>query len=139
MRAVIEYEGATGKTDASNANEELPTFDLTKYGQQAKSNFSLDQKFDQDMKLNLNTEMKDGEMVYTINGKMFPDTDSIKVDKGDKVKVTFVNLSKTDDHPMHLHGYFFQVLSKKGKPLEGTPMIKDTFNVKPGEEIRGCI
>lgn len=134
MRAVIEYEGAIGKTDDSNADDELPNFDLTKYGQQAMSNFSLDQKFDQDVKLNLNTEMKDGEMVYTINGKMFPDTDSIKVDKGDKVKVTLVNLSKTDDHPMHLHGHFFQVLSKNGKPLEGAPVIKDTLNVKPGEE-----
>lgn len=134
MRAVIEYEGATGPTDASNADEELPTFDLTKYGQQAKANFSLDQKFDQDVKLNLNTEMKDGEMVYTINGKVFPDTDSIQVDKGEKVKVTFKNMSKTDDHPMHLHGHFFQVLSKNGKPLEGTPVIKDTLNVKPGEE-----
>ncbi|MEF7440631.1 multicopper oxidase family protein [Paenibacillus lautus] len=134
MRAVIEYEGASGKPDSSNANEELPTFDLTKYGQQAKTNFSLDQKFDQDVKLDLNTEMKAGEMVYTINGKLFPDTDPIKVDKGDKVKVTFVNNSKTDDHPMHLHGHFFQVLSKNGKPLEGTPVIKDTLNVKPGEE-----
>ncbi|MEK5400297.1 multicopper oxidase family protein [Paenibacillus sp. FSL K6-2859] len=134
MRTIIEYEGAIGKTDASNANEELPTFDLTKYGQQAKTNFSLDEKYDQDVKLNLNTEMKDGEMVYTINGKVFPETDSIKVDKGEKVKVTFVNQSKTDDHPMHLHGHFFQVLSKNGKPIEGSPVIKDTLNVKPGEE-----
>lgn len=134
MRAVIEYEGVSGKPDTSNANEELPIFDLTKYGQQAKTNFSLDQKFDQEVKLDLNTEMKDGEMVYTINGKVFPDTDPIKVDKWDKVKVTFVNNSKMDDHPMHLHGHFFQVLSKDGKPLKRAPVIKDTLNVKPGEE-----
>jgi FtsP/CotA-like multicopper oxidase with cupredoxin domain len=35
---------------------------------------------------------------------------------------------------MHLHGHFFQVLSKNGKPIAGSPLIKDTLNVKPGEE-----
>lgn len=134
MRAVIQYEGSSVQTDVSNASEKLPDFDLMKYGKQAETNFSLNQSFDQDVLLNLNTEMQDGEMVYTINGKVFPDTDSIKVDKGEKVKVTFVNQSKTEDHPMHLHGHFFQVLSKDGQPLDGAPVIKDTLNVKPGEE-----
>jgi FtsP/CotA-like multicopper oxidase with cupredoxin domain len=44
------------------------------------------------------------------------------------------NRSKMDDHPMHLHGHFFQVLSKNGKPIEGSPIWKDTINLKPGEE-----
>jgi FtsP/CotA-like multicopper oxidase with cupredoxin domain len=35
---------------------------------------------------------------------------------------------------MHLHGHFFQILSKNGKPLKGAPLIKDTLNLKPGEE-----
>lgn len=78
--------------------------------------------------------MRNGEMVYTINDKVFPDTDKIKVAKGDKVMVTFVNQSPTDDHPMHLHGHFFQVLSRDGQPLQGSPVIKDTLNVKPGEQ-----
>ncbi|WP_068778159.1 multicopper oxidase family protein [Paenibacillus sp. GM2] len=135
MRAVIAYEGAENKqTDASNASEELPQFDLLKYGKQAETRFSLDQSFDQEVLLKLNTEMKDGEMVYTINGKVFPDTDPIRVDRGEKVKVTFINQSSKDDHPMHLHGHFFQVLSKNGQPLEGAPVIKDTLNVKPGEK-----
>ncbi|WP_028595294.1 multicopper oxidase family protein [Paenibacillus assamensis] len=134
MRTVIAYEGAANHTDVSNAKEKLPAFDLTNYGKQAETKFSLEQKFDQDVLMDLNTEMKNGKMVYTINGKVFPDTDKIKVDKGEKVKVTFVNNSMMDDHPMHLHGHFFQVLSKNGKPLAGAPVIKDTLNVKPGEE-----
>lgn len=124
MRDVIAYEGAENKVmDASNASELLPQFDLLKYGQQAKTNFSLEQSFDQEVLLNLNTAMKDGEMVYTINGKIFPDTDPIQVDKGEKVKVTFMNHFSKDDHLMHLHGHFFQVLSKNGQPLEGAPII----------------
>lgn len=47
--------------------------------------------------------------------------------------MTFVNQSRMDDHPMHLHGHFFQVLSKNGKPVQGSPIMKDTLNVKPGE------
>lgn len=134
MRAVIAYEGSIIQTDSSNASEALPQFDLMKYGKQAETKFTLTQSFDQDVLLNLNTEMKNGKMVYTINGKVFPDTDPITVDKGEKVKVTFVNQSKTDDHPMHLHGHFFQVLSKNGEPLEGATVIKDTLNVRPGEQ-----
>ncbi|GAA0135193.1 multicopper oxidase family protein [Paenibacillus sp. YSY-4.3] len=134
MRAVIQYEGSSVRSDNSNALEKLPQFDLMKYGRQAKTKFALNQLFDQEVLLNLNTEMQDGEMVYTINGKVFPDTDSIKVDQGEKVKLTFVNQSKTEDHPMHLHGHFFQVLSKDGQALDGAPVIKDTLNVKPGEK-----
>jgi len=135
MKAVITYSGAENKqTDVSNASEALPQFDLLKYGKQAETRFSIGQSFDQEVLLNLNTAMKDGDMVYTINGKVFPDTDPIRVDKGEKVKVTFINHSSKDDHPMHLHGHFFQVLSKNGQALEGAPVIKDTLNVKPGEK-----
>lgn len=133
MRTIIQYEGSNAKPDPSNASEELPDFDLEKYGTMSASAFSSDQTFDEDVTMNLNTEMRNGEMVYTINGKVFPDTDKIKVKRGDKVKVTFVNQSKMDDHPMHLHGHFFQVLSKNGKPVQGSPIMKDTLNVKPGE------
>lgn len=134
MRAVIAYEDSAGETDASNAFEKLPPFDLMNYGKQSETKFSLNQSFDQNVLMNLNTEMKDGAMVYTINGKVYPDTEHIKVKKGETVKVTFVNKSMTDDHPMHLHGHFFQVLSKNGQPLGGAPVIKDTLNVKPGEK-----
>lgn len=47
--------------------------------------------------------------------------------KGDIVKIRLTNNSTDVDHPMHLHGHFFQVLSKNGKPLEGSPIIKDTI------------
>lgn len=133
MRAMIQYEGSNAKPAPSDASEELPDFDLEEYGSMSASAFSLDQNFDENVTMNLNTVMRNGEMVYTINGKVFPDTDTIKVKKGDKVKVTFVNQSKMDDHPMHLHGHFFQVLSKNGKPVQGSPIMKDTLNVKPGE------
>ncbi|MCY9657121.1 multicopper oxidase family protein [Paenibacillus chondroitinus] len=134
MRAIIAYEGAPANSDKSNASEKLPAIDLTNYGQSGKKTFTLDQKYSLEYTMNLNTEMKNGNMVYTINNKTFPDTDVLIVKKGDTVKVRIVNNSKMEDHPMHLHGHFFQVLSKNGEPVQGSPIFKDTLNLKPGEE-----
>ncbi|WP_336775262.1 multicopper oxidase family protein [Paenibacillus sp. MMO-58] len=134
MKETIVYEGASAGSDQSNASEKLAAVDLTRYGQAGKTSFTLNQKYTMEYTMDLNTEMQDGNTVYTINGKTFPNTDALTVKKGDTVKVRLVNNSKTNDHPMHLHGHFFQVLSKNGKPLEGSPIIKDTLNVKPGEE-----
>ncbi|MFD1130657.1 multicopper oxidase family protein [Paenibacillus sp. PDC88] len=135
MKTVIQYDGSDTQKDNSNSSEDLRVFDLAQYGVLVNSNFSLDETtFDQEINMELNTEMRNGEMVYTINGKVYPDTEKLNVKKGDKVKVTFVNRSETDDHPMHLHGHFFQLLSKNGMPIKGSPIMKDTINVKPGEE-----
>ena len=134
MRTVIAYEGADSNSDKSNASEQLANLDLARYGQAGETTFSLDQQFDLEYAMDLNTEMKNGNTVYTINGKTFPDTDVLKAEKGDIVKTRLTNNSANVDHPMHLHGHFFQVLSKNGKPLEGSPVIKDTLNIKPGEE-----
>jgi FtsP/CotA-like multicopper oxidase with cupredoxin domain len=134
MKVVIEYEGTEPGKDLPNEAVSLPLFDLSSYGQKTKSVFTLDQKYDMEYTMNLGTEQKDGEQVFTINGQTYPNTETLNVKKGDTVKMRFVNNSKSDDHPMHLHGHFFQVLSKNGQPLEGSPMVKDTLNVKPGEE-----
>jgi FtsP/CotA-like multicopper oxidase with cupredoxin domain len=134
MRTYIEYEDAGETKDKSNFMEELPVVNITAYGMSDKSKFTLDQKYDLEYTMNLDTEMNGKGMVYTINGKTFPDTERIKVKKGDLVKVKLVNNSKEDDHPMHLHGHFFQVLSKNGEPVSGSPIMKDTLNLKPGEE-----
>ncbi|MCD1259205.1 multicopper oxidase family protein [Paenibacillus athensensis] len=134
MKATITYEGAPVGSDKANETEKLTAVDMSRYGQASTANFTLGQKYTLEYTMNLNTEMKKGEMVYTINGKTFPETEPINVKEGDTVKVRLVNNSKTDDHPMHLHGHFFQLLSKNGKPLEGSPVIKDTLNLKPGEE-----
>ncbi|WP_188388647.1 multicopper oxidase family protein [Priestia taiwanensis] len=134
MKAVIEYDGVKEMTDKANETEKLPAVDMTKYGTKRLGTFTLDQKYDMTYNMDLNTEMNGNEMVYTINGKVFPDVEPLKVKKGDLIKVKMVNRSMMDDHPMHLHGHFFQVLSRNGKPVEGSPIIKDTLNLKPGEE-----
>ncbi|MDK8180496.1 multicopper oxidase family protein [Paenibacillus sp. UMB4589-SE434] len=133
MRAVIHYTNDNSPISASNTAADLPLLDLVQYGATANNVFSLETTFDQHVQMDLDTKVVNGSTVYTINGNTFPNTDKIRVKKGDKVQVTFVNKSKSDDHPMHLHGHFFQILSKNGTVVQGSPLIKDTLNVKPGE------
>ncbi|PGT79606.1 multicopper oxidase family protein [Bacillus sp. AFS040349] len=135
MKTMIEYEGFEGEVnDEPNSQDTLPVFDLTSYGKNKVGEFTLDQAYDISYTMNLNTENNGTENIYTINDKTFPETESLNVKEGDLVKVTLVNNSAEDDHPMHLHGHFFQVLSKNGKPIKGSPIVKDTLNLKPGEE-----
>lgn len=123
------YEAAQAKPESG----QLPVIDLTRYGEAAQSSFSLEQPYDITYRMDLNTDSRDGQMVFTINGQTFPNVPPLDVKKGDRVKVTIVNNSPEDVHPMHLHGHFFQVLSKNGQSVSGSPLVKDTLNVLPGE------
>ncbi|MTT32580.1 multicopper oxidase domain-containing protein [Terrilactibacillus sp. BCM23-1] len=134
MKAVISYQGIKKMNDKANASQSLPSINLTQYGTKSNDKFTLDQKYDLEYSMDLNVGMNGNKMIYTINGKTYPNTDPIKVKKGDLVKVKLVNRDMMNHHPMHLHGHFFQILSKNGKPYSGSPIMKDTLNLKPGEE-----
>ncbi|GAC90489.1 multicopper oxidase [Anoxybacillus flavithermus NBRC 109594] len=134
MKVNIQYEDQTNKTDKTNDKETLPVVDITTYGKYKTGPFTLDQTYDVEYTMDLGTAMDKNGMVFTINGKTYPNTAPINVKKGDIVKVKLVNSSPMDVHPMHLHGHFFQILSKNGKPVTGSPLIKDSLNINPGEE-----
>lgn len=136
MRIDVVYEG--GNSKELEHSEPTDKVNLTTLGEKTEAQFSIDDKFDVEYTMELGAEMDTGNesmgMAWTINGQTYPDVPPLKIDKGDKVKVTLTNNSMDDStHPMHLHGHFFQVLSKNGQPLEGSPIIKDTLNVIPGE------
>lgn len=135
MQIDVAYENGNGKKMKHPSSSDV--VDVTKLGKSKESFFSLDDSFDVAYTMDLGVAMdhQNMGMVYTINGKTFPDVPPVNVNEGDKVKVTLKNNSMDNStHPMHLHGHFFQVLSKDGKPLKDSPIIKDTLNVKPGEE-----
>lgn len=64
--------------------------------------------------------------VWSINGVPLSETDKIKIEQGQKVRITLNNLTMMH-HPMHLHGHFFRVLNKNG---EYSP-LKHTVDVAP--------
>lgn len=110
-----------------------PSLDLTTYGQPTKSEFTLSSTFDREYTLDLDMGVIDGKMSYTINKEAYPQVSQLKVKTGEAVKITLINESKNEDHPMHLHGHSFEVLSKNGQALTGSPIWKDTINVRPGD------
>lgn len=68
---------------------------------------------------------------FTINGKAFPDTQPIRVRKGDVVRLRL--LAAGDSlHSVHLHGHAFQVVRKDGHPLPQA-YTADTLLIAPGE------
>ncbi|MDF2117901.1 multicopper oxidase domain-containing protein [Roseiarcaceae bacterium H3SJ34-1] len=67
---------------------------------------------------------------WTINGKSWPDTDPIMVEKGKRYRFVFQNDSG-DMHPMHLHRHSFEIVRFAGNSTSG--LIKDVVNV-PGRQ-----
>ncbi len=77
-------------------------------------------------------------MVWTINGKAFPHIDPIKVKVGEVVKIRIKNndtsMMHPMDHPIHIHGTHFQVVSINGEKPE-QEIWKDTINVPAGKYV----
>ncbi|UUZ92708.1 multicopper oxidase domain-containing protein [Paenibacillus sp. P25] len=127
----------TETASAPAFNEKNPVFDPSNYGEKGQTPFDIHSPFDRTYKIVLDTRFGfyDGKLnaLYTINGRVFPDTPALTVKEGDLVKTTFINRG-WDHHPMHLHGHIMLVLSRNGKPATGSPWWTDSLNVAPGEE-----
>ncbi|HLZ58588.1 MAG TPA: multicopper oxidase family protein [Ktedonosporobacter sp.] len=109
-------------------------FDLTTYGLPKADPINLQSHFAASYDIKLGMEMGDSlgrqGMVYTFNGKVFPNTGMIMVQEGQIIRL---HLDNTTDlvHPIHLHGHTFTVLTHNGKPLTGSPIHLDTINIQP--------
>ncbi|MBY3514281.1 DUF4396 domain-containing protein [Rhizobium laguerreae] len=71
---------------------------------------------------------------FTINGRAYPETDTIKMKVGETLKVRFVGSNNGFIHPMHIHGGPFTVVARDGINLSPTARFQaDTVNVGPGQ------
>ncbi|WP_043842826.1 multicopper oxidase family protein [Amycolatopsis taiwanensis] len=86
------------------------------------------------MVLDRGLAMVDGSPTYarTVNGRGHPSIPDQLVTEGDIVRLTVVNRS-LETHPWHLHGHTVLILSRDGKPVSGSPLWVDTFDVRPGQ------
>lgn len=122
----VIYKGYEA-SDLQTTEEIKGYFDLMEYG--APQDMMLNE-IDKEYQMILDSN--DGGETFTINHKQMPDHEIFSVEEGDVVKVTLTNQTEAD-HPMHLHGQFFYVVSRNGEALKGSPVLKDTLNVRPGE------
>jgi FtsP/CotA-like multicopper oxidase with cupredoxin domain len=70
----------------------------------------------------------------TINGRSWPYTDRIEATTGDTVRFRVLNLSART-HPMHLHGFYYQVLSR-GDGVSDTLYAAEDRRMVVTEEMR---
>ncbi|MFA5955991.1 DUF4396 domain-containing protein [Hyphomicrobium sp.] len=71
---------------------------------------------------------------FTINGRAYPSTDTIKMKVGETLKIRFIGSSSGFIHPMHVHGGPLLVVARDGEALTPTARYKaDTINVGPGQ------
>lgn len=68
-------------------------------------------------------------LVFTINGATFPNVPPIQVPDGAVRRFEVQNKSEMD-HPLHIHGTFFQILNRNGVPVPAAALAnKDTVIV----------
>lgn len=71
---------------------------------------------------------------FTINGKSYPETDTVSMKVGQTIKIRFIGTNNNFVHPMHVHGGPFQVVARDGETLaESQRFLADTVNVGPGQ------
>jgi FtsP/CotA-like multicopper oxidase with cupredoxin domain len=77
----------------------------------------------------------DGPLDYVINGKSFPATAPLVASRGDWILIHMANDGSLL-HPMHLHGFHFQVVGEDGFPLaKQNRYMVDTLVVAPGSRF----
>lgn len=71
---------------------------------------------------------------FTINGKAYPSTDTIRMKVGETLKVRFIGTNNGFVHPMHIHGGPFEVVARDGETIPPSArFLADTVNVGPGQ------
>jgi FtsP/CotA-like multicopper oxidase with cupredoxin domain len=71
---------------------------------------------------------------FTINGKSYPETETVNMEVGERLRIRFIGSNNNFVHPMHVHGGPFEIVETDGNVVpEEARLLKDTVNVGPGE------
>mgnify|MGYP000258113262 CR=1 FL=1 len=93
----------------------------------------LDKPVDYDMILS--DRMGNSTHEWTINGEIFPNVKSFEMSLNKVYKIRIENKGMhVMEHPIHLHGIHFKVVSINGKAVDGA-IYKDTISVNPNEYV----
>jgi FtsP/CotA-like multicopper oxidase with cupredoxin domain len=75
-----------------------------------------------------------GQVQWMLNGEVYGKHTPVKVDLDSHHTIDLVN-TQDQVHPMHIHGHFFQIMSRDGVPTAEAG-LKDTVLVGPQETVR---
>jgi FtsP/CotA-like multicopper oxidase with cupredoxin domain len=125
---ILATQGAEVRRLDRVAETEAPAFD-TDLAQEARLialNALPDRPVDRSQMLMLGGSMQ--PYVWTINGAVWGQHQPITARSGERVVLSFHNMSMMA-HPMHLHGHVFQVVGLSGRRVAGA--LRDTVHVPP--------
>jgi FtsP/CotA-like multicopper oxidase with cupredoxin domain len=74
--------------------------------------------------------------VLTFNSKAFPATEPLVAELGDLVRIRLGNLGPMDHHPIHLHGYEFEVTETDGGQVPKSARRPETTTLVPVGAVR---
>jgi len=69
--------------------------------------------------------------MLTMNAKAYPGTEALVVRTGERVRIRLGNLSAMDHHPIHLHGYQFNVTATDGGDIPAPAQWPETTVLVP--------
>jgi FtsP/CotA-like multicopper oxidase with cupredoxin domain len=69
--------------------------------------------------------------VLTFNGKAFPATAPLVIQRGDRVRIRIGNLSATNHHTMHIHGFAWEVVGTDGGEIAPSARVPETTIMLP--------
>lgn len=125
---VINVEGATVETPLFEypTNPDIPDWEE-----------AINAEVDKEYKLNARRTSRGmgmmGGIEWTMNDKAYPDYNPFEFKYNTFNKIKFTNESYRL-HPMHLHGQFFKVVSRNGKPVN-EPYFRDTVLLSSQETV----
>lgn len=119
LRAVA-YEGTTTREPSKESRgERLLTYsDLTALPEEGLT--PIRGRVDRTYRMQLSGGMM-GSPYWTINGQRYPESESLEIAHGERVRLEYFNMSMMP-HPMHLHGHFFE-LDLRGRPRKDTVLV----------------
>lgn len=125
---ILATQGSEVRRLDAMAKSEAPAFD-TDLAQEARLialNALSERAVDRSQMLMLGGTMQ--PYVWTINGAVWAQHQPITARSGERVVLSFHNMSMMG-HPMHLHGHVFQVVGLNGRRVAGA--LRDTVYVPP--------
>jgi FtsP/CotA-like multicopper oxidase with cupredoxin domain len=74
--------------------------------------------------------------VFTFNSMSFPATEPLVAELGDLVRIRLGNLNPQDHHPIHIHGYAFEVTETDGGQVPKSARVPETTILVPVGSVR---
>ena len=122
---ILRPSGAAVSRIASEGSQNGPVLDLELEAQLIALTPLVATETNKSFEMMLNGDMATYRWSLALN-------DAILVDRGDRVEITFMNMSMMA-HPMHLHGHHFQVVAIDGRRFAGA--MRDTVLIPPMRSV----